>query len=112
MAIFDDAKAVLENTSMLICACPTQIVCRNAVIAWITYLESLSSRRAFEEELETKTKALTYNASSFGRSCQWLKKVTKSCKDGLKIADSILFTTYLEGGNCEANLEIAIEKSQ
>ena len=69
------------------------------MIAWITYLESLSSRKTFEEELETKTKALSINASSCGKSCQWAKKVTKPCKDGLQKADSILFATYLEGGN-------------
>jgi len=109
MAIFDDAKSSLENPSVSVgttCLVNTESIrigCRNAMIAWTTYLESLSSRKPFEEELETKTKALIGSDGSVCRNfCPWLKKVAKTCKDGLKIADSILFATYLEGGNCEA----------
>ena len=76
-----------------------QIGCRNALIAWTNYLESLPSRKSFEKELETKTNLPIGDGSCCGMSCPCLTKVTKACIDGLQSADSILFTTYLEGGN-------------
>jgi hypothetical protein len=91
MAIFDNAKLSLKDMN--------PIDCRNAMTTWTTYLESLSSRKSFEEELGTMTYAIVFIGCGGGGLHDWLNVIARKCKDSLRIADSISFTTYLEGGN-------------
>ncbi len=68
--------------------------CRNALFAWIAYLQSISTRAAFEREIEKPTKFFSENCNEKrGESCFWLFVVRKS---KLKITPSIALTDLLE----------------
>ncbi len=74
-------------------------LCRNALVAWITYLENLSLRESLVEELEKPTNFISENCSgSEDGRCYWLDYVVHTCKKGLEKADFISCSGYMLTG--------------
>ena len=69
--------------------------CQNALLAWITHLEGISSRSAYEEELENHHNLFGVVCIGLGGTCFWLNAIVHLCKEGLKRASLIQFSNFL-----------------
>jgi len=65
----------------------------NCFAAWIAYLENLTTRVAFKEEIEKKThlEIIRSNCKSGKDHGDWLESLAVLCEDGLESADEINF---------------------
>jgi len=63
----------------------------NCFAAWIAYLENLTTRVAFEEEIEKKTNFKIIQSNCNKDHGEWLKNLAVLCGDGLESADKIKF---------------------
>jgi len=69
--------------------------CQNALLAWIAHLEEILSRSAYEEELESHRNLFGMDCIGIGGTCFWLNAVVHLCREGLKRASMIQYSTFL-----------------
>ena len=72
--------------------------CQNSLLAWIAHLEEISSRSAYEEELESRRNLFGMDCIGFDGTCFWLNAVVHLCKEGLRMASMIQFSNFVHRG--------------